>query len=165
MTSAHFAASLNIARRPRLHDCRLRRRAGSRQRHRSHQEPLSDGGNSSTSQGRRRGQGYHDVCRNRSGETRCQRRHQAQSFDAAVLRQSAARPPVPHLAMQHPASTGRSGCLSIEDDKGQVWTVYNDFSWVAQRHRIKDRTAAFKMASMVIASIVASVSVQQRAAK
>ena len=47
--------------------------------------------------------------------------------------------------------------LVIEDKNGQVWTVYNDFGYIARRHHIKDRGAAFKMASEVIASITSSV--------
>ena len=77
----------------------------------------------------------------------------------------------PPLGLQFLTSNQASGIdwpvrlLVYQDDKGQVWTVYNDFTWVARRHRIKDRAAAFKMASKVIASIVASVSTQQKAAK
>jgi uncharacterized protein (DUF302 family) len=47
--------------------------------------------------------------------------------------------------------------LVIEDENGQVWTVYNDFGYIARRHGIKNRSAAFKMASEVIASITSSV--------
>jgi uncharacterized protein (DUF302 family) len=47
--------------------------------------------------------------------------------------------------------------LLIEDDKGDVWTVYTDFAWIARRHRITDRGDAFKTASGVIASITSSV--------
>jgi uncharacterized protein (DUF302 family) len=47
--------------------------------------------------------------------------------------------------------------LVIEDAKGQVWTVYSDFGWIARRHNIKNRGKAFKMASEVIASITSSV--------
>lgn len=47
--------------------------------------------------------------------------------------------------------------LVFEDDKGQVWTAYTDFGWIARRHGIKDRDAQFKMASTVIASITSSV--------
>ncbi len=47
--------------------------------------------------------------------------------------------------------------LVTEDAKGQVWAVYSDFGWIARRHKIKDRDAAFKMASEVIASITSSV--------
>lgn len=47
--------------------------------------------------------------------------------------------------------------LVIEDKKGRVWTVYNDFGYIARRHGIKNRAAAFKMASDVIASITATV--------
>lgn len=48
--------------------------------------------------------------------------------------------------------------LVIEDEQGQVWTLYTDFGWIAHRHGIQDRDAAFKMATSVIASIVSSVS-------
>jgi uncharacterized protein (DUF302 family) len=48
--------------------------------------------------------------------------------------------------------------LVIEDKNGQVWTVYNDFGYIARRHHIGNRAAAFKMASEVIASITSSVS-------
>jgi uncharacterized protein (DUF302 family) len=47
--------------------------------------------------------------------------------------------------------------LVIEDEHGQVWTLYTDFGWIAHRHGIRDRDAAFKMATGVIASITASV--------
>ena len=47
--------------------------------------------------------------------------------------------------------------LVIEDKNGQVWTVHNDFGYIARRHHIKNRGAAFKMASEVIASITSSV--------
>jgi len=38
-----------------------------------------------------------------------------------------------------------------------VWIHYTDFGWIAKRHRIADRAAAFAKASEVIASISASV--------
>lgn len=44
-----------------------------------------------------------------------------------------------------------------QDATGDVWAVYSDFGWIAQRHRIKDRNVAFDMASKVIASITSSV--------
>lgn len=47
--------------------------------------------------------------------------------------------------------------LVIADKNGQVWTVYNDFGYIARRHRIRNRGAAFEMASKVIASITSSV--------
>lgn len=47
--------------------------------------------------------------------------------------------------------------LVIQDDLGTVWTVYTDFAWIAARHGIVNRTEQFEMASMVIASITASV--------
>jgi uncharacterized protein (DUF302 family) len=47
--------------------------------------------------------------------------------------------------------------LVIEDEHGQVWTLYTDFAWIAHRHGIKDRDAAFNMATNVISSITSSV--------
>src|SRR5438477_8613343 len=39
--------------------------------------------------------------------------------------------------------------LVSENEKGEVWTAYTDFGWIARRHGIKDRDAQFKMASGV----------------
>jgi uncharacterized protein (DUF302 family) len=50
--------------------------------------------------------------------------------------------------------------LVRQDESGAVWVAYTDFGWIARRHNIKDRDAQFKMASMVIESIVASVKAQ-----
>jgi uncharacterized protein (DUF302 family) len=47
--------------------------------------------------------------------------------------------------------------LVVEDKKGQVWTIYNDFDYIARRHGITDRDEAFNMATNVIASVTASV--------
>ena len=47
--------------------------------------------------------------------------------------------------------------LVSENEKGEVWTAYTDFGWIARRHGIKDRDAQFKMASGVAASITSSV--------
>jgi uncharacterized protein (DUF302 family) len=47
--------------------------------------------------------------------------------------------------------------LVIEDEHGQVWTLYTDFAWIAHRHGIKDRDAAFNMATNVISSITSAV--------
>ena len=47
--------------------------------------------------------------------------------------------------------------LVRQDANGDVWAVYTDFEWIAQRHQIKDRGDAFKMASMVIQSITSVV--------
>ena len=48
--------------------------------------------------------------------------------------------------------------LVFENGKGEVWTAYTDFDWIAHRYGIEDRGAQFKMASEVIGSITASVS-------
>jgi len=47
--------------------------------------------------------------------------------------------------------------LVFENDKGEVWTAYTDFDWIARRHAIKNRKEQFKMASTVIESITSSV--------
>ena len=47
--------------------------------------------------------------------------------------------------------------LVFQDENGAVWTAYTDFAWIAQRHRIENREAAFSKASEVIASITSSV--------
>jgi uncharacterized protein (DUF302 family) len=47
--------------------------------------------------------------------------------------------------------------LVFENDKGEVWTAYTDFEWIARRHGIDNRKDQFKMASAVIASITSSV--------
>jgi uncharacterized protein (DUF302 family) len=47
--------------------------------------------------------------------------------------------------------------LVVEDEKGEVWALYTDFTWIAHRHGIKDRDAAFAMATNVISSITSSV--------
>jgi uncharacterized protein (DUF302 family) len=47
--------------------------------------------------------------------------------------------------------------LVIEDDKGQVWTAYTDFAWIARRHHITNRDQAFEMATKVVDSINDSI--------
>jgi uncharacterized protein (DUF302 family) len=51
--------------------------------------------------------------------------------------------------------------LTSNPEAGLDWPVRllvtQDFGWIARRHHIKDRNAAFKMASKVIASITSSV--------
>jgi len=47
--------------------------------------------------------------------------------------------------------------LVIEDERGDVWAVYNDFRYIARRHGITDRDSAFDKAAEVIASITSAV--------
>jgi uncharacterized protein (DUF302 family) len=47
--------------------------------------------------------------------------------------------------------------LVYQNDKGEVWTAYTDFDWIARRHGITNRNDQFKMAAMVIGSITSSV--------
>src|SRR5688572_16719561 len=39
--------------------------------------------------------------------------------------------------------------LVIEDEKERVWTIHNDFNYIARRHHISNRKQAFKMAAEV----------------
>jgi len=47
--------------------------------------------------------------------------------------------------------------LVTQDANGTVWAAYTDFAWIAQRHRITDRAAQFKMATEVVRSITSTV--------
>jgi uncharacterized protein (DUF302 family) len=47
--------------------------------------------------------------------------------------------------------------LVTQDAKGRVFAMYTDFAWIARRHGIDNRDAAFKKAAEVIASITSSV--------
>jgi uncharacterized protein (DUF302 family) len=46
--------------------------------------------------------------------------------------------------------------LVLEDDKGQVWIAWNDFTYIAHRHHITDRDPQFAMATMVSGSIASA---------
>lgn len=47
--------------------------------------------------------------------------------------------------------------LVYQDEAGAVWAAYTDFGWIAHRHKITNREAAFAKASEVIASIASSI--------
>lgn len=47
--------------------------------------------------------------------------------------------------------------LVTQDDSGTVWAVYTDFQWIADRHRIRNREAQFRMATSVIESITSTL--------
>ena len=47
--------------------------------------------------------------------------------------------------------------LLTQDPDGTVWAEYTDFHWIARRHGITDRDAAFNKATEVIASITSSI--------
>jgi uncharacterized protein (DUF302 family) len=47
--------------------------------------------------------------------------------------------------------------LVQQDDHGNVWAIYTDFGYIAQRHHIADRDAQFAMASAVVQSITSAV--------
>ena len=97
-------------------------------------------------------------------------------FFSAVDQQSlAARagielPPSTLLTFGHPAlgsqfitAKGEAGLdwpvrlLVQQDDHGNVWAIYTDFGYIAQRHHIADRDAQFAMASAVVQSITSAV--------
>jgi uncharacterized protein (DUF302 family) len=48
--------------------------------------------------------------------------------------------------------------LVMQDEKGDVYAAYTDFAWIARRHQISDREPQFKMATMVVSSILSAVS-------
>ena len=51
--------------------------------------------------------------------------------------------------------------LVFQDEKGDVYAAYTDFSYIARRHQIDGADLeAFKKATGVIASITSSVSAQ-----
>ena len=47
--------------------------------------------------------------------------------------------------------------LVQQDDQGNVWAIYTDFDYIAQRHHITNREAQFAMASGVVQSITSTV--------
>jgi len=47
--------------------------------------------------------------------------------------------------------------LFTQDDGGQVWAVWTDFAWIAQRHGITNRDAQFNMATQVVRSITSTL--------
>ena len=47
--------------------------------------------------------------------------------------------------------------LLTQDDNGDVWAVWTDFGWIAKRHKIRDRTAQFEMATKVVSSITSTI--------
>jgi uncharacterized protein (DUF302 family) len=69
----------------------------------------------------------------------------------------------PPLGTQFMTSNPNSGLdwpvrlLVHQNAKGEVWTTYTDFSWIARRHAITDRVEQFGKATGVIASITAAV--------
>jgi uncharacterized protein (DUF302 family) len=68
-------------------------------------------------------------------------------------------PPLGTLFLQAKAESGLDWpvrLLVYQDNNGQVWTAYTDFTWIAHRHGITNRKAEFKKASEVISSIVSS---------
>src|SRR5689334_4716041 len=47
--------------------------------------------------------------------------------------------------------------LLTQDDNGDVWAVWTDFTWIARRHNIRNRDPQFDMATMVVKSITSSI--------
>jgi uncharacterized protein (DUF302 family) len=69
----------------------------------------------------------------------------------------------PPLGTQFMTSNANSGLdwpvrlLVYQNEKGEVWTTYTDFSWIARRHAITDRMEQFDKATGVVASITSSI--------
>ena len=69
----------------------------------------------------------------------------------------------PPLGTQFITASAKAGLdwpvrlLVYESEKGEVWTAYTDFDWIARRHGIENRNEQFKMASSVVASVTSSV--------
>jgi uncharacterized protein (DUF302 family) len=68
----------------------------------------------------------------------------------------------PPLGIQFLTSNPYSGLdwpvrmLVLQDNSGQVWIAYTDFTYIAHRHHITDRDAQFAMATMVAGSIASA---------
>ena len=69
----------------------------------------------------------------------------------------------PPLGTQFMTSNPNSGLdwpvrlLVYQDAKGDVWTTYTDFTWIANRHAIDDRVEQFAKATGVVASITSTI--------
>src|SRR5262245_17709105 len=69
----------------------------------------------------------------------------------------------PALGSQFITAKGEAGLdwpvrlLVQQDDQGNVWAIYTDFGYIAQRHHITNRDAQFAMASGVVQSITSTV--------
>jgi uncharacterized protein (DUF302 family) len=69
----------------------------------------------------------------------------------------------PPLGTQFMTSNPNSGLdwpvrlLVYQDAKGDVWTTYTDFTWIANRHAINDRVEQFAKATGVVASITSTI--------
>ena len=94
--------------------------------------------------------------RNRSSGPGREGRHQAPAVGAARL----GNPP---LGTQFITANPNAGLdwpvrlLLTQDESGQVWAVYSDFGWIAQRHGISNRDDQFKMATTVVQSITSTL--------
>jgi uncharacterized protein (DUF302 family) len=73
----------------------------------------------------------------------------------------------PALGSQFITAKGEAGLdwpvrlLVQQDDQGNVWAIYTDFGYIAQRHHITNRDAQFRMASGVVQSITSTVKAPQ----
>ncbi len=69
----------------------------------------------------------------------------------------------PPLGVQFMTSKPEAGLdwpvrlLVYQNEKGEVWATYTDFTWIARRHGITDRAEVFKTATGVVESITSSV--------
>jgi hypothetical protein len=74
----------------------------------------------------------------------------------------AGEPPLQHggIFLWPVSARCASRLLVTQDETGQVWAVYTDFKWIAERHGIRERDAEFATATRVIGSITGAVSAQ-----
>jgi uncharacterized protein (DUF302 family) len=69
----------------------------------------------------------------------------------------------PALGSQFITAKGEAGLdwpvrlLVQQDEQGNVWAIYTDFRYIAQRHHITTRDAQFAMANNVVQSITSTV--------
>ena len=69
-------------------------------------------------------------------------------------------PPLGTLFLTSKAESGLDWPVRVlvyQNEKGQVWTAYTDFNWIANRHGITNRKPQFDKATEVISSIISSV--------
>ncbi|MFO1313259.1 MAG: DUF302 domain-containing protein [Burkholderiales bacterium] len=73
----------------------------------------------------------------------------------------------PALGSQFITAKGDAGLdwpvrlLVQQDEQGNVWAVYTDFGYIAQRHHITSRDPQFAMANNVVQSITSTVKAVQ----
>ena len=151
LLAATLLACAALAGAHRANDPRHRRRG-------ARQERLQRGRHDRAPEGRHRSQGHPLLRRDRPGQARGQRRR------AGLRRSTLLEFGNPPLGTQFITARAEAGLdwpvrlLVTQDERGDVWAVYTDFAWIAQRHGITNRAMQFQTASGVVASITSAVS-------